>query len=36
MEASKFEGAVGVDPEKRMKVEEILAMPKRTLWKAYG
>jgi hypothetical protein len=36
MKASKFEDAVGLDPEKRMKVEEILAMPKRTVWKGYG
>jgi hypothetical protein len=36
MKASKFEDAVGVRPEKRMKVEEILAMPKRTVWKGYG
>jgi len=36
MKASRFEDAVGIDPAKRMKVEEILAMPKRTLWKGYG
>jgi hypothetical protein len=36
MKASKFEDAVGVCPEKRMKVEEILAMPKRTVWEGYG
>jgi len=36
MRASRFEDAVGEDPEKRMKVEEILAMPKRTRWAGYG
>lgn len=36
MKASRFEDAVGEDPEKRMKVEEILAMPKRTRWTGYG
>jgi hypothetical protein len=36
MKASRFEDAVGIDPAKRMKIEEILAMPKRTLWKGYG
>lgn len=36
MRASKFDDAVGEDPEKRMKIEEILAMPKRTEWTGYG
>lgn len=36
MRASRLDDAVGVDPEKRMKIEEILAMPKRTEWTAYG
>jgi hypothetical protein len=36
MKASRFEDAVGEDPGKRMKVEEILAMPKRTRWIGYG
>jgi uncharacterized protein len=36
MRASRFEDTVGEDPEKRMKVEEILAMPKRTRWSGYG
>lgn len=36
MEASRFEDAVGKDPAKRLKVEEILAMPKRTRWDGYG
>ncbi len=36
MTASRFEEAVGEDPKKRMKVEEILAMPKRTRWTGYG
>jgi hypothetical protein len=27
---------VGEDPNKRMKVEEILAMPKETTWAGYG
>jgi len=35
MTASRFEDAVGMDPEKRMKIEEILAMPKHTLWAGY-
>jgi hypothetical protein len=35
MKASRFEDAVGLDPEKRMKIEEILAMPKQTLWVGY-
>lgn len=36
MRASRFEGAVGEDPDKRMKIEEILAMPRRAVWTAYG
>jgi uncharacterized protein len=36
MRASRFEDAVGEVPRKRMKVEEILAMPKRTRWTGYG
>jgi uncharacterized protein len=36
MRASRFEDAVGEDPAKRMKIEEILAMPKRTRWAGYG
>ncbi len=36
MRASRLDDAVGADPEKRMKIEEILAMPKRTEWTAYG
>jgi hypothetical protein len=36
MKASRFEDAVGADPEKRMKIHEILAMPKETTWTAYG
>jgi hypothetical protein len=36
MRASRFEDAVGEDSEKRMKIEEILAMPKRTRWTGYG
>lgn len=36
MKASRFEGAVGPDPAKRLKVEEILAMPKETTWAGYG
>lgn len=35
MTASRFEDAVGMDPEKRMKIEEILAMPKHSLWAGY-
>jgi len=34
--ASRFETAVGRDPSKRFKVEEILAMPKKTTWAGYG
>lgn len=36
MKTSRFEDAVGVDPEKRMKIYEILAMPKETTWIGYG
>jgi hypothetical protein len=36
MTASKFNDAVGEDPGRRMKIEEILAMPKRTVWRGYG
>ena len=36
MTGSRFEDAVGENRSKRMKVEEILAMPKRTEWKGYG
>jgi hypothetical protein len=36
MRGSRFEDAVGDDPTKRMKIEEILAMPKRTRWTGYG
>lgn len=36
MKATRFEDAVGPDPDKRLKVEEILAMPKETTWIGYG
>lgn len=36
MMASRFEDAVGAGPDKRLKIEEILAMPKRTTWIGYG
>jgi uncharacterized protein len=36
LKATKFDYAVGRRPSKRMKVEEILAMPKQTSWKGYG
>jgi hypothetical protein len=36
MKTSKFEDAVSVDPEKRMKIREILAIPKETRWIGYG
>lgn len=36
MKASRFEDAVGPDPVKRLKIEEILAMPKQTTWVGYG
>ena len=36
MKGSRFIDAVGECPEKRLKIEEILAMPKRTEWAGYG
>lgn len=36
MKASKFEDAVGGNPLSRMKIEEILAMPRETEWHGYG
>jgi len=36
LKATRFEDAVGPDPKKRLKVEEILAMPKETAWAGYG
>jgi hypothetical protein len=36
MKASRFQDVVGIDPEKRMKIHEILAMPKETTWIGYG
>ncbi|MFQ6117499.1 MAG: pyruvate kinase alpha/beta domain-containing protein [Candidatus Bipolaricaulia bacterium] len=36
MRATRFEDVVGEDPAKRMKVEEILAMPKETSWVGKG
>ncbi|MCR4405171.1 MAG: hypothetical protein NUW06_07880 [Candidatus Acetothermia bacterium] len=36
MRAMRFEDAVGPAPEKRLKVQEILAMPKETTWAGYG
>jgi uncharacterized protein len=36
MRASRFEDAVGPKPSRRMKIEEIVAMPKRTEWHGYG
>lgn len=36
MKASRFEEAVGPDLGKRMKIEEILAMPKQMTWVGYG
>ena len=36
MRASRLEDAVGKAPAKRMKIEEILAMPKQTEWTGYG
>jgi len=36
MKTSRFEDAVGPDPGKRLKIEEILAMPKQTTWAGYG
>jgi hypothetical protein len=36
LRACRFEDAVGRYPGKRLKVEEILAMPKQTTWRGYG
>ena len=36
MKATRFEDAVGERPLSRMKIEEILAMPKETEWSGYG
>ena len=36
MKATRFEDAVGELPQSRMKIEEILAMPKKTEWSGYG
>jgi uncharacterized protein len=36
LKAARFDDAVGRYPSKRLKVEEILAMPKRTTWRGYG
>jgi uncharacterized protein len=36
LKATKFDDAVGRDSGNRMKVEEILAMPKQTTWRRYG
>lgn len=36
LRACRFEDAVGRYPSKRLKVEEILAMPKQTTWRGYG
>ena len=36
LRACRFDDAVGRNPDKRLKVEEILAMPKETTWKGYG
>jgi uncharacterized protein len=36
LKASIFDEAVGRYPSKRLKVEEILAMPKQTTWRGYG
>jgi len=36
MKGSRFEDTVGECPEKRLKIEEILAMPKQTEWSGYG
>lgn len=36
MRASRFEDAVSENRGKRMKIEEILAMPKQTEWRGYG
>jgi hypothetical protein len=36
MKGPRFEDAVGEHAEKRVKIEEILAMPKQTEWSRYG
>jgi hypothetical protein len=36
LRACRFDDAVGRSPSKRLKVEEILAMPKQTTWRGYG
>jgi hypothetical protein len=36
LRACRYGDAVGRYPSKRLKVEEILAMPKRTTWRGYG
>jgi hypothetical protein len=36
MTASRFNDTVGEHSGSRMKIEEILAMPKRTVWRGYG
>ena len=36
MKGTRFEDAVGELPQRRMKIEEILAMPKKTEWSGYG
>lgn len=36
MKASRFEEAVGANPDKRLKIEGVLAMPKQTTWVEYG
>jgi hypothetical protein len=36
LKACRFDDAVGRNPRKRLKIEEILAMPKQTTWRGYG
>jgi len=36
VKATRFEDSVGREPTLRMKIEEILAMPKETEWHGYG
>jgi uncharacterized protein len=36
LKAGRFDDAVGRSPNKRLKVEEMLAMPKQTTWRGYG
>lgn len=36
IKGSRFKDAVGEHPEKRLKIDEILAMPKKTEWVGYG